>query len=126
LKGFFRAAGYVPVSARLPERKDIDMQEAYKPPMGSLRISHDVIATIASCAAAEIEGVASLASYTKSINNLKGILFKSQVTSSISVELNDDIATIGVYLNLKYGAKIPVVAERVQQAVRDAVQSMTA
>ncbi len=102
------------------------MQEAYKPPMGSLRISHDVIATIASCAAAEIEGVASLASYTKSINNLKGILFKSQVTSSISVELNDDIATIGVYLNLKYGAKIPVVAERVQQAVRDAVQSMTA
>lgn len=94
-------------------------------PVGSLRISHDVIATIASCAAAEIEGVASLAPYAKNLNSLKGMLFKSQVTNSISVELNDDVATIGVYINLRYGARIPVVAEQVQQAVKDAVQTMT-
>lgn len=94
-------------------------------PVGSLRISHDVIATIASCATAEIEGVASLAPYARSINTLKRVLFKSQVTDSISVELRDDVAVIGVYINLRYGARIPAVAERVQHAVKEAVQTMT-
>ncbi|PWM41004.1 MAG: Asp23/Gls24 family envelope stress response protein [Clostridiales bacterium] len=89
---------------------------------GSLRISKDVIATIASCAATEIAGVAGLATYTTNIRNL---FTKNAVNKSIAVELSDEVAEIAVHLNLHFGAKIPAVSEAVQRAVKEAVQNMT-
>ena len=91
-------------------------------PIGSLRISQDVIATIASLATKEIEGVASLAPFTA---NIADWLVKKKTAKSIVVDLNDDVATIDIHLNLKYGAKIPEVSEAVQVAVKEAVQNMT-
>ena len=38
---------------------------------------------------------------------------------------NDDVAVIDVYVNLKYGAKIPIVSENIQKSVKNAVQNMT-
>lgn len=90
--------------------------------LGTLRISQDVIATIASCAATEIHGVAGLSTYTSSIKNL---LSKNAVNKSIVVDLGDDVAVIDVHLNLMAGTKIPAVSETVQRAVKEAVQNMT-
>ena len=89
---------------------------------GTLRISQEVIATIASCAATEVAGVAGLAVHTAHIKNLST---KSAVNKSIVVDLSDDVAVIDVRLNLYAGARIPTVSEAVQQAVKDAVQNMT-
>ena len=92
--------------------------------VGSLKISEEVIATIASLATKEINGVASLAN---SPVDIKGIFVKakSKGSKSIRIELSDDVAVIDVYVNLNYGAKIPDVSEQIQNNVKTAVQNMT-
>lgn len=91
-------------------------------PAGNLKISRDVIATITRYATLEIEGVASLASFT---TNIKGWLLKKQTAKSIVIDLNDDFAVIDVHVNIKAGVNIPAVAEKIQVAVKEAVQNMT-
>lgn len=88
--------------------------------VGSLRISEEVIGTIAKKAAAEAEGVASL---VQPAGGKKGILSRS--SRSVRIEMNDDVAVIDMYMNVRYGANIPSVAQAVQKNVKDAVQSMT-
>ena len=78
-------------------------------PTGSLKISQDVLATIANFASEEIDGVVSLAN----------------TYAPIQISLNDDVAVIDISVNLKYGANIPQVAEALQKTVKDAVQNMT-
>lgn len=91
-------------------------------PNGNLKISREVICTIAKYAAMEIDGVASLASFTA---NLKGWLLKKQSAKPISIDLSDDVARIDIHINVKAGAKIPELAEKIQVAVKEAVQNMT-
>lgn len=98
------------------------MSEIYKESGGSLKISHDVIASIAGYTATEIEGVASLASISSS---LAGWLWERQVISPVTVNINDGVAVIDISLNIESGAKIPDVSKRVQSAVKEAVQNMT-
>ncbi|MBQ1236698.1 MAG: Asp23/Gls24 family envelope stress response protein, partial [Oscillospiraceae bacterium] len=96
--------------------------------IGNLKISQDVVATVANFSAKEIDGVASMASCPATVN-LKKFLGRNQqvkaTNKSINIEMNDDVAIIDVYVNLKYGAKIPVVSENIQKSMKNAVQSMT-
>ena len=64
---------------------------------GNLKISREVIATIARYAALEIEGIDSLASFT---SNIKGWLLKKQSARPILIELNDDLAIIDIHVNV--------------------------
>ncbi len=91
-------------------------------PVGSLRISQDVIATIAGSTTTEIEGVASLAAFT---SNLSGFFTRRQTVKPISIDLKDDVAAIDIRVNLRYGANIPDVAQAIQRSVKEAVQNMT-
>lgn len=90
--------------------------------VGSLRISQEVIATITATAIKEIDGVHSLALFT---SNIRGWLFKKQTSKSIAIDMNDDVATIDIHINIKPSTKVAVVAEQVQQSVKEAVQNMT-
>ena len=90
-------------------------------PVGNLKISREVIATIARYAAMEIEGVASLPSFA---TNLKGIL-KKQSPKAVSIDLSDDVAVIDIHINVKSGVNIPALAEKLQLSVKEAVQNMT-
>lgn len=89
---------------------------------GNLKISREVIATIARYAALEIEGVDSLASFA---TNLKGWLLKKQSAKPIDIDLSDDVAVIELHVNIKAGVNIPETAEKIQVAVKEAVQNMT-
>ncbi|MBC8569602.1 Asp23/Gls24 family envelope stress response protein [Zongyangia hominis] len=95
-------------------------QRPNKEAIGSLKISEDVLATIAKFAATEVEGVASLAPFVAPI---KG--FHPAKGKAIRIELNDDIAVIDLNVNLKFGAKVPQVAEQIQSGVKESVQNMT-
>ena len=97
-------------------------QKPLRETIGSLKISQEVIATIASVAAKEIDGVAGMAPCPA---NIKKFLIKSPSAKSINILLTDDIAVVDVYVTLKYGAKIPVVSANIQKSVKDAVQTMT-
>lgn len=90
-------------------------------PAGNLKISREVIATIARFAALEIDGVVSLPSVAE---NLRGLL-KAQSPKPVVITLTDDIAVIDIFINIRSGINIPQVAEKVQSAVKEAVQNMT-
>ena len=94
-----------------------------KQPIGSLRISRDVIATIAGTAAQEVPGVARLATFTA--NNIKGMLSKRQMPRPVSIDLTDEMAQIVIQVILKDGTNIPSVSEKIQESVKESVQNMT-
>lgn len=98
------------------------MEAKKKSPAGSMKISQDVLATIAQVAAMEIEGVAGLAepeSYVKKAFN------RSIGRSPIQIELNDDFVKLTLAIKLEYGAKINDVCTAVQNNVKDNIQTMT-
>ncbi len=90
---------------------------------GTLKISRDVIATIAGCSATEIEGVAALAPFSSGLTS--GWMIKARSPRPIVVELSDDVAGIDINVTLCYGAKIPEVSAKIQQSIKEAVQTMT-
>ena len=91
---------------------------------GSLQISTEVIAKIARCAALEIEGVAEV-SCGKQNKKLKDLLEVSSIQSPVIVEMRDGTANITLHLMMAFSARIPAVAEKVQENVKNAVQNMT-
>ena len=90
---------------------------------GSLQISTEVIAKIAHCAALEVEGVAEVSCGTQN-RKLKELL-EASIQPPVVVEMRDGTAEITLNLVMTAGARIPSVAEKVQENVKAAVQNMT-
>ena len=91
---------------------------------GTLQISTAVIAKIARCAALEIDGVADV-SCGKQNKKLRDLLEASSIQPPVAVEMRDGTANITLHLMMCFGARIPAVAEKVQENVKAAVQNMT-
>ena len=98
------------------------MENKNRQPVGSLKISKDVISTIASVAALEIEGVDSLVAPAGKVGRL---FSRSGGRDVIYITLSDDFAEIDLSVNLKYGAKITEVCPAIQNNVKETVQTMT-
>ena len=90
---------------------------------GSLQISTEVIAKIARCAALEVEGVAEVSCGTQN-KKLKDLL-EASIQPPVAVEMRDGAAELTLHLIMASGARIPAVAEKVQENVKSAVQNMT-
>lgn len=91
---------------------------------GSLQISTEVIAKIARCAALEVDGVAAV-SHGRQSKTVKELLEMASIQPPVTVEMRDGTAEITLDLIVRYGARIPVMAEKVHQSVKSAVQNMT-
>ena len=92
---------------------------------GSLQISTEVIAKIARCAALEIEGVAEVSCGRQQSKKAKELLEMVNVQSPVTVEMREGTADITLNLVVRFGTCIPVMAEKVQKNVKNAVQNMT-
>jgi len=93
--------------------------------MGILKISDDVIATIAKTAVLEVEGVVSLSSTIA--KDIRGIINPGSATKGIDVrrEKNDELV-INIGITVKYGnIKITDIARSVQENVERGINSMT-
>ena len=84
---------------------------------GEVKISENVIRSIAGVAAMEVEGVAELA-------EVKGSLL-CPAPAPVSVSVVNDMVEITVRLVLSSGYRLTTVAEQVQQNIKENVQSMT-
>lgn len=91
---------------------------------GSLQISTEVIAKIARCAALGVEGVAEV-SHGKQGKTVKELLEMASIQPPVTVEMRDGTAEITLELIVRYGTRIPTMAEKVHQSVKSAVQNMT-
>lgn len=95
-------------------------------PVGNLKISQDVVAAIARVAALEIEGVDSLAEPANLTSASIGDFFSRPIMKkAIIINMSDDFANIGISVKLKFGANISEVCPKIQNAVKDNVQTMT-
>lgn len=88
-----------------------------------IRISEEVIATIAGIAATEVTDVASLSSGF--VDGIAGMLGKKSPGRGIKVELKDTQVSIDISVVMQYGCKIHEVARDMQTRVRTAVEDMT-
>ena len=84
---------------------------------GSLQISTEVIGKIARCAALEVDGVSEV-SCGKQNKKVKELLAAASIQPPVTVEMRDGTAELTLNLVVKFGAKIPAVAEKVQENVK--------
>lgn len=90
---------------------------------GSVRISEDVVASIAAIAASETEGVGNL--YAGIGTNVAEFLGKKSLAKGVKVIFRGDMVEVEISLLTRYGYNICEVSKEVQSAVRSAIQSMT-
>lgn len=88
-----------------------------------IKISEEVIATIAGIAASENGNLASMGGGF--VDGLAGMLGKKSPGRGIKVEMKDNLVAIDLSVVMQYGCKIHEVARDLQTRVRDAVEGMT-
>ena len=81
---------------------------------GSLQISTEVVGKIARCAALEVDGVAEVSCGVQN-KKLKNLLESASIQPPVAVEMRDGTASITLHLMMEFGARIPSVAEKVQE-----------
>lgn len=89
----------------------------------SVRIADDVVAVIASIAATEVEGVAGMSGGL--VSGMAEMLGKKQLSKGVKVQVGEKECALDLFLVVEYGVRIPEVAQRVQENVKRAVESMT-
>lgn len=87
--------------------------------LGNIRISDDVVKTIAAKAASDVEGVYKLAGGM--VDEVSKILGKKRPTNGVKVEVGEKECSIEIFIIVEYGYPISEVAHEVQKAVLKAV-----
>lgn len=90
---------------------------------GSVNIADEVVAVIASMAAAEVEGVVSMA--TSVAGNFAELIGKKNNSKGVKITKDGNNVTLDLAIIVEYGAKIPDVSWNVQSKVKADVEAMT-
>jgi len=93
--------------------------------LGIVRISDDAIASIAAISAKKIDGVFGL--HLGLLPRLFEALgfSKNENSGGVRVEIGDKEVWIEMVVNVKFGFDVPMVVAKIQESVRDNVESMT-
>lgn len=91
--------------------------------IGTVRIASDVVATIAGMAAANIAGIAGMSGGVA--GGIAQMLGSKSLTKGVKVELDEQSAVIDLFVIIEYGISIADVARKVQESVKNTVESMT-
>lgn len=93
-------------------------------PVGNIKISVEVVSTIAGIAASEIHGVSCM--YTSFVDGVAQRLgAKKNNTKGVRVDMSSTNVSIDLYIVVDYGVKIPELAWEIQENVKNSVESMT-
>ena len=91
--------------------------------LGTVRIHKKVIASIASIAATDIDGVMRVGGDMKT--NIHDLFSKNSLAGiKVDIDKNNEIK-LSVPLVVKYGYNIPEVADKVQENIHRALEKMT-
>ena len=83
---------------------------------GQVKISNDVIATIAGLAALEVDGVETITTLTDKI--LKN-------NNGVKIQIEDEDVNLDIMVLIDYGISIPDIALKIQENVKNTVETMT-
>lgn len=102
----------------------VDEAEKKEETIGNIKISVDVVSTIAGIAATEIEGVSCM--YSSFVNGFAQKLgAKKNLSKGVKVDMEADNVSIDLYIVVDYGVKIPELAWSIQENVKTNVEAMT-
>lgn len=88
-----------------------------------VNISDEVIAAIAGTAALQVQGVSGVSGSI--VGSLGGFLGRRNLSKGVRVSSGERDVVLDLYVSVKYGARIPEVAFKVQEGVKKAVEGMT-
>ena len=91
--------------------------------LGTVEISEEVLCTIASVAAGEVDGVAGLAAPISA--QIKDLLTKKYAGKGIGVEMTDNGLVVTANIVVKYKFNVQDVAVKVQDSIHGAISDMT-
>lgn len=90
---------------------------------GTVKIANEVVAIIAGLASTEVEGVAGMSGgITGGISDMLGM---KNLSKGVKVEVGEKECAIDIFVIVEYGSRISEVALRVQENVKEAVETMT-
>ncbi|MDK2918938.1 MAG: hypothetical protein PWQ37_1671 [Candidatus Petromonas sp.] len=90
---------------------------------GQVKISDEVVGIIAGLAASEVEEITEMSGGFA--GNISEILGRKSHSKGVKVEVDEEEAAIDLYVIVDYGVKIPEVAWKVQEKVKNAIENMT-
>ena len=90
---------------------------------GKIVFADDVVATIAFLAASEVEGVHAMIGTT--MEGLSEKLGKKNYTKGVKVEVGSEECACDITIVVKYGYRIQAVAQKVQEEIKNAIETMT-
>lgn len=89
---------------------------------GQVEIADEVFTVIAALACTEVEGVDSMAgNVTK---DLIAKLGRNTLSKGVKVDVDDKNINVYVSFNIRFGYNIPDVAAKVQERIKNAIESM--
>lgn len=91
--------------------------------LGAVRITNEVVAVIAGLAATEIEGIAGMSGSVA--GGIAEMLGRQNLSRGVKVEVGEHEAAVDLFIIVEYGVRIPDVALRAQEKVKQAIESMT-
>jgi len=92
--------------------------------LGTIRIADEVVEIIAGLAASEIEGVAGMSGGL--VGDIANMLGRGKNPGKgVKVQVGEEEAIVDLFIIVEYGVSIPELAVKVQQAVKEAIESMT-
>lgn len=89
--------------------------------MGTIQISEDVVASIATSTCLEVEGVGGL----MNANVSDYVTGKKMTAKGIRVEMDGEGIVVNLFILLRYGCAVSEVAQKVQSSVFAALEGMT-
>lgn len=90
---------------------------------GTIKISEDVVTTIAGLAAAEVSGVAGMSGGIT--GELVEKLGRKNISKGIKAVMGENEVTIDINAIVEYGVNIHEVAVELQNSIRNAIENMT-
>ena len=91
--------------------------------LGKVRITDDVIATIAGVAATDVEGVASLlGGITRELILKTGV---KKLAKSVNAKIVDEEVVVNIAINLDYGYSVIDISKDVQDKIKMQIEGMT-
>ncbi|MFW6007504.1 MAG: Asp23/Gls24 family envelope stress response protein [Halanaerobiales bacterium] len=90
---------------------------------GTIQIADEVVSIIAGLAATEVEGVAGMSSGIA--GGIAELLGKKNLSKGVKVEVGDSEAVVDLFVVVDYSISIPDVSWRIQDNVKEAIESMT-
>ena len=90
---------------------------------GTVKIANDVVAMITALAVTEVEGVRHMVGTIP--NEIMSKVGMKKQTKGVKVDITEKNVSIDVAVNLLYGYNIPTTCSRLQDKIKNAIETMT-